>query len=513
MRRREKLRRYGKACFCLLSTALFLTGCQGGQREDAETPSSEDAPSSYEAAERLIVTYQTMPTSSIRDLEEVTEEINRISVEEIGVEIEFRVAGASEAFTEYPLWISRGERIDLMMLNYQDITTYVNQKMLYPLDGLLEKEGQELLGFAEEGIRLTEGAVVRGEAYGVSVIPDYAGSGVGLWVAESLAEKAGLDYGEKHVYTLEELGEFFQRCKELYPDSYPLGQITAGNTSSAWTYYGGPRSGLGGDPVSGILTEEGLVADYYESQEYLAYLYWLRDCYKAGYIYPDAAFTDAYQEELIAEGLVLSYPWASSPGYSQEEIFGEKTICLRTSPVVLEAGNSRSGFWTIPVTSGNPEAAMRFLNLMYTDERIANLIQYGIASRHYVVLDVETGRIGYPYGVYRSTTGYYNPLYLYGDRRRMYTFDSPETIERKRTYEQEALRNREEALDFSFDTEPVSGELAAVRKVTEKYVPLLESGSAEVDPLYQEFLLQLKMAGMDEIIREKQRQYDLQREE
>lgn len=504
------MRKRWRVIWIVCLAICFLSGCQGGQtgedRTDGET--SESAEPARDAA-HLVITYQTLPTSVIRDLEDVTEEINRITVPEIGVEIEFRPVDATAAFTEYSLWISKGEQVDLMMLNYQDITTYVNRKMLLPLDGLLEKEGQDIVGLEDEGIYLTEGSVVKNAAYGVAVVPDYAGNGVGLWVAEALVKKTGLPYEKEHVYTLEELGDFFARCKELYPESYPLGQITAGSTTSSWLYFGGRQTGLGGDSLSGILAEDGEVVNLYETKEYIVFLKWLRECYEQGYIYPDAAFTDSYLEELIAGGIVLTYPWASAPGYSREAFFGEKTVCLRTSRVTVGRQHSKSGFWTIPVTSGNPEAAMRFLNLLYADVRITNLIQYGIASRHYVVLDVETGRIGYPYGVSIHSTGYYNPLGLYGDRRRIYTFDSPGMLEEKRVYEQEALENREEPLSFCFDSEQVGGELAAVQKVVEKYVPVLESGSVDIEPWYREFILELKMAGINAVIQEKQRQYDL----
>lgn len=68
-------------------------------------------------------------------------------------------------------------------------------------------------------------------------------------------------------------------------------------------------------------------------------------------------------------------------------------------------------------------------------------------------------------------------------------------------------------MGFYFDSQPVGGELAAVQKVVEKYVPALESGSLELNTWYPEFILQLKMAGIDKVIQEKQRQYDAWLEE
>lgn len=496
---------------CLFVLSAGLAGCQQQKESSpASEKSSESGTTEKTDSERLVVTYQTLPTSVLRDLEEVTAAVNEITREEIGLEIEFRLIDEADAPTRYPLWISKNERIDLMMLSGQDITTYVSRGMLEPLDRLLETEGGNIQKLCEEGIYVTEGAVVKGQTYGAAPVPELPVNGYGLWAPASLVEAAGLDYNESHIYTLEELTDFFARCKELYPESFPLGQLTSGRNSTTFAWYGGQTDQAGGTS-SFTLTEDGRVVSFYETEQYGAFLEYLRSWYQAGYIYPDAAFTDAYLEELVSNGLVLVCPGSSAPGYEMEALFGEEAVCLRTSPVTVE-GQSRIGFWTIPVTSKNPEGAMKFLNLMYGDVRITNLIQYGIASRHYVVLDVESGRISYPYGVSRRSTGYYNPLGLYGDRRKAYTFDTKELVVKKQAYLEEALERQEEPEAFYFETDLVNLELAAVRKVVEKYVPVLESGSLG-EEYYREFILELHLAGIDRIVAERQRQYDAWREE
>lgn len=509
-------KRLWKRSLLLICLGLLLavgTGCSRQQEPDdpPEGFVSGEEPGGT-AEDKIVVTYQTLPTSVLRDLDEVTAAVNEIALAEIGVEIEFRLTDESEAFTQYPLWISKNERIDLIMLSGQDITTYISRGMLEPLDALLEENGQNILRLSEEGIYVTEGSVVKGKTYGVAPVSDLPGNGYGLWTRAGLVRETGLDYEEGHVYTLAELTDFLARCKELYPESYPLGQITSGRNTSTFAWFGGRAYQTGSVSDFGIVTEEGRIANIYETEEYETFLRYLRQWYEAGYIYPDAAFTDAYPEELVKCGLALTYPGFSAPNYEMGELFGEEAVCLRTSPVSMESQNSRTGFWAIPVTSGNPEAAMKFLNLMYQDARISNLIQYGIPSRHYVVLDVESGRISYPYGVSRRSTGYYNPLGLYGDRRQLYTFDTKMQLARKQAYIREAMENPNVPDTFYFETDGVNLELAALQKVVEKYVPILESGSVDLD-FYAEFLMELRIAGGDRVVEEKQRQYDIWKEE
>ncbi len=492
-------------CICIWAAAVALTSCgqrDGGGETEPESSVSQSAASPTDE-EKLVITYQTLPTSVLDDLEQVTAAVNEITREDIGVEIVFRLADESDAFTQYPLWISKNERVDLMMLNGQDITTYVSRGMLKPLDSLLDSYGDAILSLLEEGVAVTEGAVVKGRAYGVAPVPDLPGNGYGLWTSARLVRETGLAYEEEHIYTWEELTEFLARCKELHPESYPLGQITSHTNRSSYAWYDG--TGLaGGASDFGLLMKDETVVNIYGTPEYGSFLGYMRQWYEAGYIYPDAAFTDAYPEELIESGLVLTYPGSSAPGYEMEALFGEEALCLRTTPVTRMAGNV-PGFWAIPVTSGNPEAAMKFLNLLYADTRIANLIQYGIASRHYVVLDVESGRISYPYGVSRKSTGYYNPLGLYGDRRKLYTFDTAQLIAQKQAYREETLENEDAAAPFSFETEAVAPQLAALRKVVEKYVPVLESGSVG-EECYEEFLEELRRAGLEAVMEEAGRQ-------
>jgi len=494
------------SCIVCLLAIVGLGGCgeEGALVTAPESSSTEQKEPGGEAV-HLVVAYPTLPTSVVRDLGRVRDAVNEITINEVGVEVEFRAVDTADAVVEYPLWISKDEELDLMLLYEQDIAVYISRGMLLPLDGLLAEAGQGILALSEEGCYVTEGSVVRNRTYGVAAVPEISGNGTGLWVPLSLLEETGFSYEAEHIYTREELGEFFAACKELHPEAYALGQITAGNTTTTFSYYGGNLKGE--DVLSGVLSEEGRIENVFELPEYIAFLEDMRRWYEEGYLYPDGAFTDSYLEELAANGLVLTFPGSSRPGSGAEQIFGEEALCLRTSEISIWHQTSQSNFWTIPVSSREPEAAMKFLNLLYTDSRISNLLQYGIAGRHYVVLDVETGRISYPYGVSRRSTGYYNPLAVYGDRRKMYSFDTVEVAEQKREYARKASDAQEEVHDFYFDTGEVEPELAAVQEVIERYVPALESGSLDIDTYYPEFIARLQMAGMDRILAEKQRQY------
>ena len=74
------------------------------------------------------------------------------------------------------------------------------------------------------------------------------------------------------------------------------------------------------------------------------------------------------------------------------------------------------------------------------------------------------------------------------------------------TFNKEGVKSK--AFGFSYNTEPVSSELAALKNVQEKYRNSLETGSVDPEeylPMYEE---DLKKAGLDKLIAEKQKQLD-----
>lgn len=495
---------------------LMLTGDSKGNLESGETKESSAAALNRQEkgtegeTATVIMTFQTVQASRMEDFDEVVEAINAITVPEIGVRVEMKVVGALDAFTQYPLWLSKGEQVDLMVLNYQDITAYISKGMLRPIDVLLKAEAPDICRIMKEK-NLTEGSVAEGKAYGVASIIDCFGGGGGIWVPKRLFEDTGLSFDEKHIYSMEEIESCLAAWKGMYPEAYPLGQITSGSVATTYGFYKRMGDGLGGDAVTGIVDEKsGRIVNFYALQEYYDFLQYLRRWYLVGYLYPDNAVTDASVSELIQAGKVLSYPLSSSPGLKLEKEFGEEVVCMRTGVVRDSKQGAKSGFWTIPATSKNPRAAMRFLNMMFGDTRIMNLLRWGIEGKHYIVVEEENGRIAYPDGIDSTNAGYFNPLGMYGNLRDSYTMDSPEMIQEKAEYSEEAVRNRKVSRydDFVYSPAKMEKEIAAAEKVAEKYVPYLESGSIDLEIYYPQFLKELESAGISRIIADKQEQLD-----
>lgn len=487
----------------VLLLAAVLMGCVSSP---GENPSGEEI-------EHIVMTYQTMSGGNTAGLDEVREAINEISREAIGVEVEFRLVDALEAPTEYPVWLSQRENVDLMVLNYLDITSYVSPGYLAPLDDLLAQYGQGILELQEQGEDVIGGAVVGGQIYGVDPVSATRGSGGGLWIPARYLQETGFACDPDQICTLEDLDALFAKLKELYPDSYPFGQITTDRTFSSYSFlYGSDRWLAAADSAdSGVMAPgSGVFQNFYETEDYQEFLSWLHRWYQAGYIYPDAAVTTLASTELLKNGTILSIPSSSSPGMFTEENAGEEIAYLMTSPVVYGPNNSSTGIrWVIPAESEKQAAAMKFLNLMFTDQRIVNLFMWGVEGRDYVVADPENGLIAYPDGKRQADLAYQNPLGMYGNMTLRYELEGDALQQAQADYSAKAVPIGMEYAGFTFDNSALIGEREMVRQVLHRYLPVLESGSVDLDTVYPAFIADLKAAGMDKIIAEKQRQLDL----
>lgn len=487
-----------KRIICLLLAVLMtISGCARSLQEETES------------ADRLIVTYQTMPYSRLDGLGRIQKAINEIAKKTIGAEVEFLTVDAQDSFTIYPLWLSQGKRIDLMVLNYQDIQNYVKSGQLLAMDSLLNQHGGDIRRIMDAGLDLTTGTTVNGEIYGLAVASYPNGSGGGLWIPERYLEEAGVAFEKGKIYSMDELDHLFAVLKEKYPDKYPLGQLASGGTFSTYHYFYGMQNPFGDGGVSGCLDlDTGEIVNFYDTDSYREFLHRIRRWYQLGYIYPDAAYTAFSNVELLKSGEILSIPFTSTPGMFEDECGEESLVCLRLSEIVMTGGGPRGIFWVIPATCRNPEEAMEFLNLMYADDRIVNLLVWGEEGLDYKFLDEAEGIITYPENVTQENADYFNPLGLYGDMRLAYALNSNELKNEMAHYVEQASFIYQDYDGFSFDKSPVATEAWQVQEVLDRYLPVLESGCLELEDTYAGFLSALEQAGINIIIAEKQRQLD-----
>ncbi|HEX3027870.1 MAG TPA: ABC transporter substrate-binding protein, partial [Clostridia bacterium] len=154
----------------------------------------------------------------------------------------------------------------------------------------------------------------------------------------------------------------------------------------------------------------------------------------------------------------------------------------------------------ISSTSGNPERAMMFLNLLYTDPYLYNLIAYGIEGKHY-----EKRASGV---IEKPGNAYFVEPCTFGNSNLSYNLSYyPKNLkEELKSLNTKAIISP--LLKFSFNPDKVESEIEKITDVTEEIEGPLFTGTVDPDAYLPKIIDKYKKAGLDKVMLEMQRQLD-----
>ena len=158
----------------------------------------------------------------------------------------------------------------------------------------------------------------------------------------------------------------------------------------------------------------------------------------------------------------------------------------------------------IPVTSQHPEAAMRFLDMLYYDPFVYNTLMLGVEGLNYTFNSDERNAVDL------NADESYFALGVYGDQGLLYQY-GPYDAEMEAAYEawtEEGLNNPTKGFGFFYDASSMTNQITAIDAVLAEYRAALETGSADLEKVYPEFINKLKQKGIDQVIADKQAQFD-----
>lgn len=374
-----------------------------------------------------------------------------------------------------------------------------------PIGDLLNEYGKDILNILGDYIAC---ATIGGEIYGTPKIDAYATTSL-FFMDKKMADDAGVD--PESITDLATLTEAFKKVKAVYPD---LTMVANGNGGAWWTMSGVDVLGTE-DPLGCLMLNESgdlKVVNYYESEEFKTLMeygklwnelgFFMKDPLNAqdgafSYLSNGQAFgaTGAYCSEAVGESV-------------QEKGNGRDLYVAQISPDAWATTNLVTAMtWCVPALSDHKEAAVKFLNELYVNPELANLVCNGIEGKHYVV--TEEGNIDFAEGLDAFTTGWPSGMGTFWPN---ITISRPWKPDAADSYDAWLAANetckKSPALGFAFDAFNVSDEISACSSVVDQYVNALLLAQGDTEALYAEFLEALKDAGIDSIIEEKQAQLD-----
>lgn len=179
-----------------------------------------------------------------------------------------------------------------------------------------------------------------------------------------------------------------------------------------------------------------------------------------------------------------------------------------TQPTIT-TGDTSGAMLAISRTSENPEKAMQVINLLHSDPVVNNLLNFGIEGTHYVKKEGSDSIISLPEGTDPNNRTY-NPgaQWQLGNQFLNYLWDNedPEKWDKFKDFNARGVKSP--ALGFTFNSQPVKNEIAAVNNVNKQFKPALTSGAVDPNEMIPKYADKLKAAGIDKIIAEKQKQLD-----
>ncbi|HUM83564.1 MAG TPA: ABC transporter substrate-binding protein [Lachnospiraceae bacterium] len=490
----------------LLSTVMaagMLTGCGSAAGTASDTGSAASASQSTlsDSGEVKTISMYTMGIGTTTDYAAVEDAINAISEPAIGVKVKWTVLDIGQWFEQYNLLLSGSESVDLMP-NMGGVATGAEQGAFMELDDLYAKYGQDIAKYYDESF--LKAGYVGDHLYGISSQKDFAAT-KNITYRSDIVKELGIDVS--NVKTLADWEPIMAAVKEKYPEM--AGFVS--NSGSSLNQFDTFDWDTLGDGL-GVLMNYGndtTVTNLYESDEYANILHTMREWFEKGYTAQDTATSTEAAGDLIGAGKAFSTITTGNPGTEAEYTVntGYPMATIPLTDAISTTGNITALMWSIPASSAEPEAAMKFLNLMYSNSKIMDLLNYGIEGTNYKVTD--SGTYDYADGQDASSCTYHPQMtwiwpnsYIGGE----WEGSEPDLGTKMSDFNKNATKSK--ALGFTFDKTNVVNETTACSNVVKQYAYGLEVGAVDIDTVLPEFQQALKDAGIDKIIAEKQTQLD-----
>ncbi|WNR42825.1 ABC transporter substrate-binding protein [Paenibacillus roseipurpureus] len=487
----------------VLVTATSLVGCAKDNTGGAtHSPNVTATPTAAALAPVKLKWVLRIPAQ--KESEPVLAEVNKILKEKINATLDIQFIEAAAYTEKTKLMIAAGEDFDIMFTspayNFYD---NVAKGAFLPMDDFLKKYAPKAYG--QIPANFWSAAKVDNKVYGFPNYQIAARQSVINFRKKDMVDKYGIDVNA--IKKMEDLEPALAKMKagegaDKFIFMSPGTTITGVDTMNYLKL-----ETLGSDGSPGVIEAAGSdykVSNQYEHPAFVNLLKLLKSWSEKGYINKDLALVKD-PTELLKAGRILSYglntykPGAEAESKARYNF--DPAFAYVADPIVTTSSVTAT-MQAISRTSKNPERAMMFLELMNTDKQLYNMVLYGLEGKNYKKTGDNSIEV-------IPDSGYApNVAWMLGDQLNAYLLPGVAADIPQKTDQLNKSAKASKIMGFSFDAEPVKAELAQAKTVTDKYILALAYGMIDVDSTLATMNKELKAAGMDKIIAEKQKQLD-----
>jgi putative aldouronate transport system substrate-binding protein len=417
--------------------------------------------------------------------------ISDYTQEKIGVRVDIKQAGWSDAGQRFTTMINAGEYYDILFVDQSSYNRFVALGAFADITELLEAETPGLREYIPPV--LWDGVRVKGRIYSIPTYKDSSKTGLYFW-DNQYVQKYNIDLARTGWAYLDQV---FRRIKAGEGQRFYPMVLARSSNNFIFDNYDSLAADL--QPLGVRMDDQSYrVVCTLEQADILEAFRYLHSWYEAGIINPDANMVDEWPKNrpfFIAQAWpAVAASYATTGGIEQYDpvlFFGPS----------YSTDSIQGSMNAISANSKYKKEALRFLELVNTDTKLRDMIAYGIEGKHFSYVNDGTA-------VHRIRTDW--PLVNYQEGS--YFTETPEDTVPPGYWDEVRQQNEEAVpsvmLGFMMDLTPVQNEIINCRNVWTKYQADLVTGASDPVVILPRVIAELKASGFDAVMAEAQRQID-----
>jgi putative aldouronate transport system substrate-binding protein len=427
----------------------------------------------------------------------VQDAMNKILAERYGIQINLNFIGMG-SWTQQTNLLLTGNEVDVLAFFMLPLNTYVNNGQVLSLDNYVANASDKFKSIWTAA--QMAGCQIGGIQYTIPNLRNFGNDFCFLTVSSQLEE---LGYKPEDITSLADVEKLIYEAREAYPDmQYIVVPQSGSMMSMGWSWDGlGDQNSVG---VLGNCGQDTTVQNVFDTDDFKEFCSYTRRWYNDGLIMGDALSNQESAIQLMSTG--SAFGCFMNAGNQQYPGFSKSIII----PNWTDSTNISALSYGINSLSSHPDEAWTLLEALYTDDDLATLLVDGIEGVHYVMN--ADGSCSYPEGVTITTSTYGNATACWAFP---YSANVPPITDLgggAAIFEDLLRFNAEsrvsKAAGFAFDSSAVVDEYSACLNIINKYYNGLMCGVLDPETVIPQANEELKAAGIDKIIAEKQRQLD-----
>ncbi len=492
----------------VLAFALVLSSCAAPTptAQATATPTPKPPPT-----EIKFIIYD-IPGKGV-NAQPIVDKLNELSEEAVNVTVKMTYLGsadyATKLTTSFPAGADGYDLCTVVPGGPASFGTLAANGQLLDITDLLDEYGADMKELVKDYIGAFS---VAGKAYGVPTYRNFAAL-TSIIMRKDILDQLGLTEKAKAMTSFTELEEIFAAVKAANPTLPAI----AGNRNVIY------NTGflLGADKFA-----DSKIFDPLGDAQYIIYsdqatgklsflpenADWKAMCERArkwqtnGWVNPDSITTTDHVDTTMKSGLTFSSIQNTELGAvsAKTAATGYDVVVVDFGKVILSSGHVNKFGTGVPINASEPEAAVSWLNWLYTTKEAMNLLTWGIENTDYVVAD---GMAGYPEGTDAKSVKYHEMEFVWGNQFLLLPWKGAGADFREVSLATLKSAPISTFLGFTANLATVKNEIAALQAVNDQYRPQILTGKY-TDELYAEFVAALKTAGAQTVIDLVQSQLD-----